>query len=582
MMRRRYFLLACLLGQFSCFDFIAAEFAAVGGVCGDSNHLCEEGLQCVRDVCTRPGGGLAGEVCSATLGCSIDFACIDGLCGDPCALATCGEFGGCVVDAAEPSCVCAEGYVAWQRRCLGIAGSVCGENQPCDTGFTCQLGRCANSCTGVACSSRGRCVVDGMTPTCECESPYVVSGLDCVEPDCVPTSHYASACDSGHVYWYDSCGAREELKDDCSVRGCGASGCNPVTWEDRSMTFSGTQVRDFDFAVTSSGEIIGVVARATGLFLQRRNRAGQSDFGNGNTTIPTSAAPMNVALALDKQDRPNLFYGPNRMQFVRWNGIGWEGLAGSNIEGDAVSSAQIGGGGMRIVLDSADYPYLLTVGTIAGSMRPCLKRWTGGAWGVLGSEQPFAEGTSVQALVFDRTSEVYVVTSRVDAGAVPISIEKWAGYGWTSSSPVVTATSSAGYAISGARNVLAYVQGSEILARRVEDGAVFTDVVSINTSETLSDSPGVVTDAGGQFIVSWGEYGSPPGPSSSRYGVYVRRWDGVSWSELGEGSATGRGLVDVPGSVGFVGAPQIRARGPYVCVSWHGHPAEIAIRCAAL
>ena len=48
----------------------------------------------------------------------------------------------------------------------------------------------------------------------KCSSGYVRSGSSCVV-DC--TSHSTSACYGGDVYWYDSCGARETKKKDCTL-----------------------------------------------------------------------------------------------------------------------------------------------------------------------------------------------------------------------------------------------------------------------------------------------------------------------------------------------------------------------------
>jgi len=38
------------------------------------------------------------------------------------------------------------------------------------------------------------------------------------EESCTPHAYYG--CDSGHVYWYDSCDGREEKKEDCGAAGC--------------------------------------------------------------------------------------------------------------------------------------------------------------------------------------------------------------------------------------------------------------------------------------------------------------------------------------------------------------------------
>lgn len=46
-----------------------------------------------------------------------------------------------------------------------------------------------------------------------------ISGCSGISCDPVCTSHASSACYSGDVYWYDSCGARENRKESCSY-GC--------------------------------------------------------------------------------------------------------------------------------------------------------------------------------------------------------------------------------------------------------------------------------------------------------------------------------------------------------------------------
>ncbi|MDX9721681.1 MAG: hypothetical protein RBU37_13100 [Myxococcota bacterium] len=44
-------------------------------------------------------------------------------------------------------------------------------------------------------------------------------------PDCVPSSHASAFCYEDNLYWYDSCGVREELKESCAT-GCTIDACN--------------------------------------------------------------------------------------------------------------------------------------------------------------------------------------------------------------------------------------------------------------------------------------------------------------------------------------------------------------------
>ena len=77
-------------------------------------------------------------------------------------------------------------------------------------------------CEGVSCSGHGQCVVDddSQLASCQCDAGYSSDGLSCIEDGCVPVSHASSTCDSGDIYWFDSCGYREEIKDHCAEQAC--------------------------------------------------------------------------------------------------------------------------------------------------------------------------------------------------------------------------------------------------------------------------------------------------------------------------------------------------------------------------
>jgi hypothetical protein len=126
----------------------------------------------------------------------------------------------------------------------GTVGGACRVDGTCDQGLVCsnnrcepaEIGRpdaaCADSqcvapepCHGVSCSGHGTCVVDGSQAKCQCASGYEVNGLSCVQSTCTPASHASFACDQDDVYWYDSCGTRESIKEDCS-NGCSGNACN--------------------------------------------------------------------------------------------------------------------------------------------------------------------------------------------------------------------------------------------------------------------------------------------------------------------------------------------------------------------
>jgi hypothetical protein len=50
------------------------------------------------------------------------------------------------------------------------------------------------------------------------------TGTTCDAPPC--TTHASFHCDSGDVYWFDSCGARETIAQSCAGLGCTGATCN--------------------------------------------------------------------------------------------------------------------------------------------------------------------------------------------------------------------------------------------------------------------------------------------------------------------------------------------------------------------
>lgn len=60
-----------------------------------------------------------------------------------------------------------------------------------------------------------------------------------------------------------------------------------------------------------------------------------------------------------------------------------------------------------------------------------------------------------------------------------------------------------------------------------------------NSPTTKSTSPAVVVDSDGRPIVAWAQSDEWP---YYKWSIYVKRWDGIAWVEMGEGSASGHGI----------------------------------------
>lgn len=129
--------------------------------------------------------------------------------------------------------------------------------------------------------------------------------------------------------------------------------------------------------------------------------------------------------------------------------------------------------------------------------------------------------------------------------------------------------------------VLAWVDKSEIYVKRwtgsawEEVGAGSASGGGISNTEGSSNTPSLALDPmGSPAVVAWRD------SSSGRHEIYVKRFDGTTWTEL-EGSASGGG-VSRSGASSLSPALTIDAHNR-VCVAWseYGHKAhQILLRCA--
>jgi cysteine-rich repeat protein len=114
--------------------------------------------------------------------------------------------------------------------CGGSAAGGCGEpgthSSVASTGCQCDPSyvwedplsdsfNCVPETTSCDCNVDSTCTIG-----CQCD-------LDC--GGCTPVSHATAACYSGDLYWYDSCGAKEGLKENCGVATCADGACGDTT-----------------------------------------------------------------------------------------------------------------------------------------------------------------------------------------------------------------------------------------------------------------------------------------------------------------------------------------------------------------
>lgn len=212
---------------------VCTDDLCVDGVCGVLNQaLCDDGDPCtLGDVCAD--GACAGEA----LICEGDFACVDGVCIDPCVPECtnkdCGE------DGCGAVCgTCAWGEVCNDGQCTPLCSPDCGGKECGPDGCGGSCGFCGET---LICSGLGLCYDSGICePICPVEAPCGPDGCGgqcgqclnnkfCVDQQCsdvcVPQCEGKSCGDDGCG---DVCGTCPEGLA-CTLGGlCGGpcSGCD--------------------------------------------------------------------------------------------------------------------------------------------------------------------------------------------------------------------------------------------------------------------------------------------------------------------------------------------------------------------
>ncbi|MBI5528830.1 MAG: hypothetical protein HY897_21075 [Deltaproteobacteria bacterium] len=233
----------------TCVDGCTDQKCGIGKVCCGKD--CYTGECCENADCTIPGEPTCKVIVhTCTDNCGVDAPdCGKGYvcCVDKCKRGDCCENADCAVSPNGKYCVA--------NKC----SQVCVEDANCPNGRCCTkgpfLGTCytGNCCDDTQCYAPETCGGGGTSWWCGCTPETkdefcgrlgkecgTVTGVDncgntrsnvlcgvcpecmgCDEGVCRAASHAFASCDaaSGDVWWYDSCGNPEEVKDKCSENG---------------------------------------------------------------------------------------------------------------------------------------------------------------------------------------------------------------------------------------------------------------------------------------------------------------------------------------------------------------------------
>ena len=201
----------------------------------------------------------------------------------------------------------------------------------------------------------------------------------------------------------------------------------------------------------------------------------------------------------------------------RWNGSSWVEMGGS-ASGGGISQ---NGGESRwpsLRVSAAGVPYVAWEDTSGGNREIFVRRWNGTAWVEVGSGSASGGGISNDStgsrrpsLGIDATGDLFIAWENIDGTSHDIFVQRWNGSAWV-----------------------------EMGAGSANGGGISNDIAQ-------SFWPSLAVPPDGKPVVVCGS--DPTGNGMDE--IFVRRWNGSNWVEMGSGSASGSGISGTSGESWF-------------------------------
>ncbi len=306
------------------------------------------------------------------------------------------------------------------------------------------------------------------------------------------------------------------------------------------------------------------------------------------------------SLALDGNGYPVVAWfdrssGNNEIYIRRWNGSAWVAVGTGSASGGGISNNSGDSVWASLALDGNGYPIVAWQDNSGGDEEVYVRRWNGAAWVEVGSGSASGGGISnnggnsrYPSLALDGSDHPIVAWHDNSGGNYEIYIKRWSGSAWvevgTGSASGGGISNNSGWSggeqpgVTGGLSlaldgndypVVAWMDDSggnyEIYIKRwngsawVEIGTGSASGGGISNTGGYSKYLSLALDGNGYPVVAW-QYWS--GLNSET--IYVRRWNGSAWVEVSAGSASG-------GGIGFGCAPSLALDGNgYPVVAWNG------------
>jgi hypothetical protein len=302
--------------------------------------------------------------------------------------------------------------------------------------------------------------------------------------------------------------------------------------------------------------------------------------GGGISQSDSSASGSSLAIAPD--GTPYIAWGDYGEIYVRrWNGSSWEEVGVGSATDGGISDNGPSSHSPVVAVAPDGTPYVAWEDYADGAREVYVRYWSGSSWQEVGvgsaSGGRISDNATKSALVsmaIAPDGTPYVAWQDGDITESNIYMRHWNGNSWAE----VGAGSATGGGISGqfthlwgehpsvaiAPEGTVYVawNGFNFIAVSAWNGDSWQSVdYGVDKDDYISFDPSMAIAPDSSPYVAWASL------SDGDYDIYVRRWNGSSWEEVGVGSATGGGISDNSGQSWYPSVAIDLFGTPYV--AWH-------------
>ncbi len=260
----------------------------------------------------------------------------------------------------------------------------------------------------------------------------------------------------------------------------------------------------------------------------------------------------------------------------RWNGYIWDEVGVGSASGEGISDDSDPSGGPSIAIDLNGMPYVSWInykhvnGVDLSDVY--LRHWNGNDWEEVGPNSASGGGISNTgtahgaSLAISPDGSLYVDWADFGSGDTEVYILRWTGDSWEE----VGENSASGGGISNTPNnstrssIATSSHGTPYVTWEEVD-QITSDIYVRRWNGTIWEEVGEHSASGGGISNNWSFFYSfsispsiamtPEGipyivwadNDSGSYQIYIRRWNGTIWEEVGEHSASGGGISNSSG-----------------------------------